>query len=384
MLGFLLFLPTIAFVPHWFFVVCPVVVVYRQRIRISNFFDKLSKGAPIMVSWQLLAVVAFVLLCLINWFSHYDANDSMRHYSPYFLLIILTYAISKSVTRQDLLVLVGLICVESLVVVAEYVAGVSTFFTGLSHYQVFDDDGLLYYTRPLGLSTQSSIIAGKLLIAFIILIWVKARGLLAQIAFVLLGFGVLFTFNRTVMVTLFLFACLYAWYFAINLKWKYYHLVLFGLGVVFLASGLTFLLLEYGETIVMQFSRNRGEIEIASRPILWQGFIAFIQDHLWLGNGSHKIFYTGMHAHNSYLQIVATNGILLAVVWIGIVVAGISNRNYVIILPLLAYSMTQYGLFWGISLMDLLLFVALFRSREELLPKQARQNAATDLQLDIA
>ena len=66
-----------------------------------------------------------------------------------------------------------------------------------------------------------------------------------------------------------------------------------------------------------------------------------------------------IHAHNSFLQVIANNGILLGGFLIVLTLAKLNKKNIVYIVPLLVYSLTQYGIFWGTSLTDVVFFALL-------------------------
>ncbi len=110
-------------------------------------------------------------------------------------------------------------------------------------------------------------------------------------------------------------------------------------------------------------------INTSGRTLIWANFFQFIEEHPWFGNGSDKLYFrekdpaTGtekwVHAHNSFLEIVATHGILLTVFFFLILVFLWRKKNIVFLATLFFFSLFQYGIFWGISILDIIFMVFL-------------------------
>ena len=113
--------------------------------------------------------------------------------------------------------------------------------------------------------------------------------------------------------------------------------------------------------LVFQFTRGSGGVELSGRSEIWTFFLLFISDNFIFGNGSVKLYAEGgMHAHNSFLQLLANNGIVLSflyIAWLGI---NINKNNFIYVISILIFSTAQYGVFWGTSVMDITLFLLLF------------------------
>ena len=120
------------------------------------------------------------------------------------------------------------------------------------------------------------------------------------------------------------------------------------------------------EQIVNQFTRGTKEINLSGRDEIWLKFINFISSHFWFGNGSNKVYvdyYTHpIHAHNSFLQILANNGIIIFLMFLLLIFTNLHSKNRIYIVSMILVSMFQYGIFWGISFMDILFMVILFRT----------------------
>jgi hypothetical protein len=301
---------------------------------------------------------------MINRLLHIDHSSGLKDAIPYLILLIPTYYIAINLKRSHIIVLISLIIIESIIVILEFYLGVSTFFTGLAGYEVFDQAELLYFRRPLGLSENSSDIASKLLIAITLIEFMKFKNFYFKIGKISLIFALILTFNRSAMAALF---TLYLIIFILYLikKAKTYKLLLFKifiLSVIFIS--IYFIVDKYGYDIWMQITRNNGQVELGGRSLIWHTFFQFIENHLILGNGSYKLFipyYDGRmaHGHNSFIMTLATNGVIIFSFYIYLVFRNIDKKNFPYISTLIIVSMAQYIIFWGISLEDIILFYML-------------------------
>jgi len=108
----------------------------------------------------------------------------------------------------------------------------------------------------------------------------------------------------------------------------------------------------------------QGEAILSGRIEIWQKNREFIKHNFFWGNNSYKYYinYYGAkaHAHNSYLQILATHGVAIFFLYLLLVFRNIRKDNYIYVIPILIYSLSQYGIFWGFSLTDIVLFIFLF------------------------
>jgi O-antigen ligase len=95
-------------------------------------------------------------------------------------------------------------------------------------------------------------------------------------------------------------------------------------------------------------------------------YIQFIGEHKWFGFGSDKLLFKAIdqdekklkliHAHNSFLQLLASNGIIISFLFLGILFFIWTKKNLLLLIPILLYSCFQYGIFWGFSLLDVFFF----------------------------
>jgi O-antigen ligase len=104
-------------------------------------------------------------------------------------------------------------------------------------------------------------------------------------------------------------------------------------------------------------------INTSGRTLIWANFLQFIEQNLWFGNGSDKLYFKEIdhenkkfklvHAHNSYLEFLATHGLILSGFFGFILLCLWRRKNSIFIVSILFFSIFQYGIFWGFSLLDL-------------------------------
>jgi len=369
MTGFLTYLPTLAFVPHEAFALTFLFVLIRYQKDIIALFADFAK---IKRSFILLSAIA--VLSIINFFVGYFFFETELDF-PYPVLILATYIIAMVINRKDLEVIFWLSVFEGFVVIAEFASGTNSFIPEYARMGSIDTD-LLYFSRPMGLSYNSSIVAYKLLIAILIAEHLKRTGWMYRLAQVVLFTGIVLTFSRTIIVVLLIyFALSYATrYIAgiselLQLKIKIKNFLFLFIFTGFLAAGIYLAVVNMG-TISNQFTRGRGNIEFSGREMIWPQFIGFIQEHPFAGNHSVKFYadYHGVpdaaHAHNSFLQILADQGIFIFALYMLFIAMNINKRNIFIVIAFIIYSITQYGIFWGISLIDIVFIAFLLRSSQ--------------------
>ncbi len=338
-------------------------MLVKYRGELVQFVSNIHRTGQVRLSPNLIIVILIVLLALINRAIHPFQTATISNLFPFILLLPLTYLIAIKLNRTDLKVLIILIFIEGIVVMAEYAAGVSTFFTGLGNYMEFDTGELLYFKRPLGLSENSSNIAGKLILGLILIDFVNWKNTWSRVMQLVMIVALFLTFNRTAFVVL-------AAYFAmrylpgfLSMRWKIYKVVFVStLGMVMFGLAVYWFALNF-EEVYVQLTRNQGKIELAGRELIWVEFASFIKENWFFGNGSYKLMLPYhqklAHSHNSFLQVLATHGLIITMAYLYLIVRNLTKRNLVFVVAICLYSMAQYGIFWGISLMDIIFFMFL-------------------------
>jgi hypothetical protein len=263
---------------------------------------------------------------------------------PYLTMVVAAVLVGIAFDRRDLVVILGLVYVEIAVGLAEFVLGVNTFFAGADRVRWETD--LLYFKRVFGMSTNSSVYAFKVLVAFMIVMvlrsewsrkmWFGALGILS--------IGFVTSFGRTALMA----AALgwLAYYAARNRKML----------LIWIATVIT-VGFVYSAVIFENLTLGRsGEEFVGERHEVYAGFLAIITERPLFGNATRKVWLDiggGLHhAHNSYLELIASNGIVISGVFLMGFYLLLLRGRVIYALPLLVYSLLQYGLFWGLSFHD--------------------------------
>lgn len=361
MVGLLTYLPTTAYFPQFFFLVAFLYVLIRDRERLLSAFYEFKNSPKHLINWNFLIIILIIVLSTINRLIHLDSVDNMAELFPYFILLIPTYIIAISFSESDAKVLVALVAVEGVVVALEWGFGISTFDHALSGFKTFEEGGLAYFHRPLGLSISSSHIASKLFLAWLMIDFFKFKGEVWVLVKIILLAAVVMTFNRSVLLSMSIYIAIYYSVSFLKLNYRIENAVVGLIAGIIGFIGVVTVVVAKGQGIINQLTRNTGKVELTGREYLWADFYAFIQEHLIFGNYSVKLWMDGYHAHNSYIEVIATNGIFIALVYFVLIYRNIKKSNWVYVIPILIFGMTQYAFFWGISLFDILFWVILFK-----------------------
>lgn len=275
-----------------------------------------------------------------------SGSSSLSLFIPYLSLLIASYLIGNSLNVRVIRYIILLTIFESLVTCWQFSTGRTGFWYNSYQLNTAHAD-LLYFTRPNGLSGNSSIVAQKVLIST----WALLRGLsfgkVTNFSFiVILGIAGVVLFNRTVILTI-LFGLI------ISKEILSPRLKLYG----FMLS-LPFAV-KYGGDIFRQLFRGSDTVQLESfsRFRIYRDGWNFILENPVLGNNSVKYFYLEggrqFHLHNSYLEVLASNGIVIGGLCFMLLFL---VRKNPFVLPVVIYSVFQFGAFWGLSFFDVILF----------------------------
>jgi len=362
MLGLITFLSTIVFFsPAVNLLLLPIVF---YRLFLTNYGRNLSFlsvqhkfGMMLLLLSAILSVAVFAFMDpLIDNF-----EKSILGAFPYVVLILVALFVGMAFRRKDLIVVLFLVFFEIFVGVVEYVAGVHSFFSVEYRGQTqVGDTELLYYNRVFGLSLNSSVYAFKVLVGFVILMAIKSE--LSQRVFLLcamiIAIGFVTSFNRTAIVAA---AISLMFYYATNWRVVLSGCVV-GCAVVFF----------YLSTIIENLTRGRGELDLSGRDFIFHEFFIILNQRPLFGNAAQKVWLQindGLyHAHSSYLEFLVSNGIFISLLFFWGYYLLVLRGQLLAALPLLIYSVFQYGLLWGLVFHDVVFFGLMFyllRSRYE-------------------
>lgn len=356
-LALIVFLDSVWFMPHEVLVAAVLVLafLYHKRVRLRPV-DLLL---VVFVIWAFLNGGVGILTERME--SLTDVAYVMT--SGLYLLVPL---LGRYLPRQFRECLLYFICFEACVAIVEG-ATQRPYLTAGQGQQLMNaqmnwgETDLMYYNRVFGLSNNSSVCALKLMIGIILLDGARLGRVLKMACTLILCGGLIVTFNRTVIASLGLYLLFRFFVIDARKRWIAAGVAAVGttLAVVFLL-GSSDLLPE----LERQFLRGHETIDndVDIRNHIWSQALQFIMDNPVFGNRSLR-FYTEIHGdlghtHNSYLQMVATHGIL-GILPILYPLLLIRRKTLAVIVAFFAFSLTQYGLFWYVSMLDIVLYFLL-------------------------
>ncbi|EXA64536.1 O-antigen ligase like membrane family protein [Acinetobacter baumannii 348935] len=346
MIALILFLSTTVFFSIAILVLLIPLVFFRQVLvhKKSIMFSRQEVYA------YALMLFAAVIMTYLNIF--YDAvipniqRGSILGNIPYIILLPIAFLIGKFLTGKDLRIIQYLILIEIVVGCFEYYYGVPTFFVNKTPISELADTDILYQRRVFGFSPNSSNLAAKVIyLAMITLMQIKMNKKICRDSLIFLFFifvGLFVTFNRTAII-------------AVVLSF----FILFGMslrGVILVSIPTLGIILSKWDSIYEQMTRGKGTVDLSGRDQIFSYFYNFWSENLLFGNFGTKLWWNSMgniwHSHNSYLEFFASNGLLLALIFfLGFFM--VFSRGLIVVLPILIFSLFQYGFLWGLSFYDI-------------------------------
>lgn len=369
MIGFFLFLLSIDLLPHYFFVLLILLVIYKNRHEI--FYGKINKKDIVIVS----LILCITLLSCINSLVHIKKLDSLFNLFPYTSLMLGSFVIGKYIPQKDIKILIILVTFEATIGIFEFLMGINTILIWKEYFVNYKLEnygaGLFYFNTAFGISENSSSLAEKILMSILLIHYFKLFDKKRLIfLFPILILGLVFSFQRTSILVLVIFYVLVG----ISKLWKFISAKRIALKlnlklqiIIFFLIGISIISVYKSKDIYNQFARGNEKIELSGREIIWPQFTNFIKENLWFGYYSQKfrIKYTEKstaQAHNSFLQVLANHGVIIFMFFIVLIVFSIKSYNWIYITALLIYSLFQYALFWGISLIDVVFFIFILQT----------------------
>lgn len=478
----LLFVPTLFFAGSELLLLYPfAILLFERHLLVEKYRNfKLNPCTKVHIGYVWFPLVILVLSSLNKLFNGFEINGLGDLYSAYLLLPLLILGAHFIQNPKIAYFFIILIILEVFVCIIEYLFGVRSFFISTEENVIIQSKELLYDSRVYGLSSNSSIIGLKLFCAFLLLGLANFSRRNFFIIVFFLSLGILFTFNRAVIVALLLFFFLLfvQHLLAYRLNWrKLIKSQFFVISLMVLVAVLIFnkqfsyqfsrgdsveidttltkseeevlakdmeceddfskdetkstvvkiskdesytqpepqletksaaekdnnqvkakILIKKeksksipfretyeitdGGSFTKLFLGKTSEVNASGRDLIWANYASFIENHLWFGNGSNKLMlrqcnpktgnYELIHAHNSFLMLLATNGLLIFILRIVWMLFLWERKNTILIITVLIYSMFQYGIFWGFSLLDVI-FVSLIMSSINFIPIERKE-----------
>lgn len=410
--AFLLILPTFYGMRAEYYLLFVAAVFFFERQRIGESVSSF-KEAPFSGKNRIVWVVVLIMVMsginkVVNGNEIWCLKD---YYAAFYLFPLLILSSRFSFDERFFRFLIVITAVEAFVGMMEYTVGVRSFLFDQGD-NLISDYSLLYNSRVLGLSGNSSIFAYKILLGFILIDFVKLKQWEHWLLRIILLAALLISFSRSATAVLLVY-----WSIGLILGIIKNRKSIFINPRVQFYGAVVILSIAFQSTLKNQFLRGDHEAESAfgqkelamaepgscaeqhampmlpgeldpakqgwgdklmmsteniqssGRKLIWLNYINFIQDHLLFGNGSDKLMmrqwvkktqrYKLMHAHNSLLMMISTNGIVISILYLIFYLLFFKSRNYLAIGALVLYSMGNFGLFWGFSYMDVVFLILL-------------------------
>jgi len=353
-LALLIFLPTVVNVTQLFYILATLGGFIYSLKAIKD--GRINSLAAILLLIGVISSLTFYV-----GFSEVKegVSKSLNEFLPYGFFLFCTYYFSASLDDKVLKYLLGFILFEVVVGVFEYVTGARYIIAPQATGEAdFGYNDLAYYSRVFGISKTTSIFALKVFLGLLMLYYLNLKHRYRNICMVILFVGLYITFNRSAIFSSAFFCTLL--FFSKDKYWK--RISFWGMGIAIVLGGI------YASEIIFQFNRGNNSLDLSGRDLVYANFWKFIRENLLLGNFSHKrwvMINDGIyHAHNSFVQTLANNGILIASLYFLFIIRSINRRSYIYILPICLYSIGQYGIFWGTSFMDIIFLFFIVKCNE--------------------
>lgn len=352
-LGVLCFLPTVVNTPVSFFYLIISAIGFL-------FFFNASKKQFFKYDCYLLAILCVsIIIYAYGFFKGISqVGNSINEYIPYTFFIVTTIFFSRYINSKVLSVIFWLIIVEAIVGVVEFTFQIPYIIRPVNvDKSWFKINDFLYSRRVYGISNSISVFSQKIFIGLLLLFFLKIKRIFFFLVVLILG--LIISFNRTVIISVLFFIIIKSIIefnrFKVTKK-KYLILI----GVVF-----SFMFLyKFKDFLLLQFFNGKNQFDFSERDLIFPEYIAFIRDNLLFGNFVNKywININGriLHAHNSYLQTLASMGGILFAMYVIYLWKIIKKSRLLYLLPILLYSTFQFGIFWGVSLLDIIFFYFIF------------------------
>ncbi|WP_151717007.1 hypothetical protein [Acinetobacter sp. TUM15071] len=347
MVALILFLSTTVFFPIAILVLLvPFIFIRETIIHKSDIFFYKKEVYAYIAMFFVAIVVTYLNIFYGAIISNVQENSILGNI-PYIILLPVAFIIGKFLNLKDLRLIQYLILIEIIVGCFEYYHGVPTFFMNKTPISELADTDILYQKRVFGFSANSSNLAAKVVyLAIITMMQIKLnkkinKELILFLIFILLGLIV--TFNRTAIISIIISAFIL---FGMSLRGLFFiSIPIFG-GVIY-----------KWESIYEQLTRGKGTVDLSGRDQIFSYFYNFWSENLLFGNFGTKLWWNTSgsiwHAHNSYLEFLASNGLLITLFFF-IAFLILFGRGLLIVLPILFFSLSQYGFLWGLSFYDII------------------------------
>lgn len=312
----------------------------------KNWLDGTSKTILLIIFLSLFNEAIYLL-------RYPGTNVDILYLIPYSLFIFLTIQVSKVLDERIIRWLILFFVLDVLTAIYQKSIGINSFFAVTATDYTGD---MLYNLKVNGLNINSVSLAYKMLFGLIIYNRYPRQQLVNKyIFYVFVIIGIYLSFCRTVILSVFVFVGTNLYFSSMKKRYKLL-IVLVGISVT------AVLITPYWDLIVLQMMRGHNDLSSASsgRDEVFGYFLNFVMQNPLQGYGSFKlnVDFDGIlfHAHNSYLQAFANNGIIIGLLYMLIIIRNLNRNNIAYLFPILFAIFFQNIIFWGLNLYDLLFY----------------------------
>ena len=295
------------------------------------------------------------------------------------LILIIGYLSARSLNDTTWRIILFYLTIEIIFIYAQFLFEVRYFFpqqevTNLTTDFQFTKDveniNLLYFIRPMGLSSTSTIAAAKILLGLLIIFMLNLKPNTRILLIIIFIGAAVINFKRSGLISVgFLFIII----FFLDLKkngWNIRHTIITTLILLIFSF--------YAPSIISQITRESALsldqisfdifiTQLSGRAALWHESLVFIKNNIFFGNFSERlILSTGQYSHSSYLSLLATHGVFLSLILLIFIISKIKNKFLILIFltPIFIDAIFQEDIFWYISIIDQFVLYLLITRKE--------------------
>ncbi|MAI06663.1 MAG: hypothetical protein CBC47_06045 [Alphaproteobacteria bacterium TMED87] len=283
------------------------------------------------------------------------------------IILVIGYLSARSLNDTTWRIILFYLFLEVICVYVQFALGIRYFFpqqevinltTEFQFTKDVEGTSLLYFIRPMGLSSTSTILAAKILLGLLLVFMLEIKRS-RRIFLILLFVGAaIINFKRSGLVSLGLFFIIIFYIDIIKNGWMNRHsfftlfcILIFGSYTSYIISQLT----RESAFSLNQLSLDIFTTQLSGRISLWEETIYFIRNNFFFGNFSERlILSTGQYSHNSYLSLLSNHGFFLSILLITFFIRRIQEKRIILVFlfPIFVDAIFQEDLFWYISLID--------------------------------
>ena len=342
-------------------------IVTSHVILVSMFLilwitpKKITKNT---IEFKLLIVIA--ISSFINEILHIiltgDMGSGILELIPYSCLIYFTVWAAEVADRKVFKWLIALTIFEVFVGVWQRCVGINSFFPdSVVEVGEYGEGALLYNFKVNGLGVNSTSIAYKCFLSLMLYErFPECRFIKRHWLIMLCILGTILSFNRTIMIGLFS-------YFGLLCLKKGNRRYLFLL--LLACVGVVLYVPDVIEELFYQVTRG-GDLTsvnaMSGREDIFPMYWNFFTNNILMGNGSFKLFFQDgdftLHAHNAFLQTLATNGLIISFMYIIFLFSIVNRKNICYAIPFFVCCCFQTFILWGTSLNDFVFYAILLNN----------------------